>query len=157
MFTIRLGEDVKARTLDMLRGTEGARLKRMYEVTAQRYGVAGHGRRYDRNNPNAADLANQAINHGGIQGARYKADGGEVAMMLANAFRQTTGRDRASRRGALESLAPSLGARYRGWSCGVVDPLRQGNFLSRPSIPFLDQGRQPASIAVQAGAKRKVE
>jgi CRISPR-associated protein Cas1 len=64
MFAIRFGEEVKARTLDMLRGMEGARLKRMYEVTAQRYGVPWNGRRYDRNNPNAADIANQAINHG---------------------------------------------------------------------------------------------
>ena len=63
MFAIRFGEEVKARTLDMLRGMEGARLKRMYEVTAQRYGVPWNGRRYDRNNPNAADIPNQAINH----------------------------------------------------------------------------------------------
>lgn len=63
MFAIRFGEEVKARTLDMLRGMEGARLKRMYEVTAQRYGVPWNGRRYDRNNPNAADSPNQAINH----------------------------------------------------------------------------------------------
>src|SRR5262249_21847172 len=63
MFSIRFGEEVKARTLDMLRGMEGARLKRMYELTAQRYGVPWQGRRYDRNNPNATDIPNQAINH----------------------------------------------------------------------------------------------
>jgi CRISPR-associated protein Cas1 len=63
MFAIRFGEEVKARTLDMLRGMEGARLKRMYELTAQRYGVPWQGRRYDRNNPNATDIPNQAINH----------------------------------------------------------------------------------------------
>lgn len=63
MFAIRFGEEVKARTLDMLRGMEGARLKRMYELTAQHYGVPWHGRRYDRNNPNATDIPNQAINH----------------------------------------------------------------------------------------------
>lgn len=63
MYTLRFGEEVKARTLDMLRGMEGARLKRLYELTAQKFGVAWNGRRYDRNNPNAADLPNQAINH----------------------------------------------------------------------------------------------
>jgi CRISPR-associated protein Cas1 len=63
MFAIRFGEEVKARTLDMLRGMEGARLKRMYVLTAQRYGVPWQGRRYDRNNPNATDVPNQAINH----------------------------------------------------------------------------------------------
>jgi CRISP-associated protein Cas1 len=63
MFGIRFGEEVKARTLDMLRGMEGARLKRMYELTAQQCGVPWQGRRYDRKNPNAADIPNQAINH----------------------------------------------------------------------------------------------
>ncbi len=63
MYAIRFGEEVKARTLDMLRGMEGARIKRLYELTAQRFGVPWQGRRYDRNNPNATDIPNQAINH----------------------------------------------------------------------------------------------
>lgn len=63
MYTIRFGEEVKARTIDMLRGMEGARLKRLYELTAKRFGVPWKGRRYDRANPNATDIANQAINH----------------------------------------------------------------------------------------------
>lgn len=63
MYTIRFGEEVKARTIEMLRGMEGARLKRLYELTAKRFGVPWRGRRYDRANPNATDIANQAINH----------------------------------------------------------------------------------------------
>lgn len=63
MYTLRFGEEVKARTLDMLRGMEGARLKRLYELIAQRFGVPWNGRHYDRNNPNATDVPNQAINH----------------------------------------------------------------------------------------------
>lgn len=63
MYTLRFGEEVKARTLDMLRGMEGARLKRLYELIAQRFSVPWNGRRYDRNNPNATDVPNQAINH----------------------------------------------------------------------------------------------
>lgn len=63
MYSIRFGEEVKARTIEMLRGMEGARLKRMYELTAQKYGVPWQGRRYDRKNPNATDIPNQAINH----------------------------------------------------------------------------------------------
>jgi len=63
MFSLRFGEIVRARTLDMLRGMEGARLKRAYELTAQRFGVPWRGRRYDRKNPNATDIPNQAINH----------------------------------------------------------------------------------------------
>jgi CRISPR-associated protein Cas1 len=46
-----------------LRGIEGARVKEMYKITAERFGVAWYGRQYDRANPNAADLPNQAINH----------------------------------------------------------------------------------------------
>ena len=63
MYAMRFGEEVKARTLDMLRGMEGARIKRAYELTAQRFGVPWQGRRYDRANPNATDISNQAINH----------------------------------------------------------------------------------------------
>lgn len=63
MFALRFGEEVKARTLDILRGMEGARLRRLYELTAQHFGVPWQGRRYDRSNPNAADIPNQAINH----------------------------------------------------------------------------------------------
>lgn len=63
MYTIRFGEEVKARTIEMLRGMEGARLKRLYVLTAQKYGVPWQGRRYDRANPNATDIPNQAINH----------------------------------------------------------------------------------------------
>jgi CRISPR/Cas system-associated endonuclease Cas1 len=46
-----------------LRGIEGARIKESYQRVAERYGVTWHGRRFDRNNPSAADLPNQAINH----------------------------------------------------------------------------------------------
>jgi CRISPR-associated protein Cas1 len=42
---------------------EGARMKETYRRLAAQFGVAWHGRRYDREHPEAADLANQAINH----------------------------------------------------------------------------------------------
>ena len=47
----------------VLRGMEGARLKETYKIIARQYGVQWKGRRYDRRNPEAADLPNQAINH----------------------------------------------------------------------------------------------
>jgi CRISPR-associated protein Cas1 len=47
----------------VLRGIEGARVKEMYRVTAQRFGISWNGRRYDRDNPTSSDLPNQAINH----------------------------------------------------------------------------------------------
>ena len=38
-------------------------MKETYRVTAQSFGIDWHGRRYDRANPDAADLPNKAINH----------------------------------------------------------------------------------------------
>src|ERR1700675_3350303 len=35
----------------------------MYKLTAQRVGIKWQGRHYERGNPAAADLPNQAINH----------------------------------------------------------------------------------------------
>ncbi|WP_235596703.1 type I-E CRISPR-associated endonuclease Cas1e [Marichromatium gracile] len=63
MYALRLGEVLPHRDLDTLRGIEGARVKATYKLMAQRYGIDWKGRRYDRANPNAADIPNQAINH----------------------------------------------------------------------------------------------
>jgi CRISPR-associated protein Cas1 len=63
MYALRLGEVLPHRDLDTLRGIEGSRVKATYQLMAQRYGIEWKGRRYDRNNPNAADIPNQAINH----------------------------------------------------------------------------------------------
>ena len=41
-------------------------MKRTYQTLAQRYGVTWRGRRYDRSNPLAADIPNQAINHASV-------------------------------------------------------------------------------------------
>lgn len=71
MYALRLGEVLPHRDLDTLRGIEGARMKTMYRITAEKYGIKWYGRRYDRQNPNATDLPNQAINHAAtaVQGA----------------------------------------------------------------------------------------
>lgn len=63
MYALRLGEVLPHRDLDTLRGIEGSRVKATYQLMAQRYGIEWKGRRYDRANPNAADIPNQAINH----------------------------------------------------------------------------------------------
>lgn len=63
MYAIRLGEVLPHADLDVLRGIERARMKESYALHAQRIGVKWHGRRYDRGNPMAADLPNQALNH----------------------------------------------------------------------------------------------
>jgi CRISPR-associated protein Cas1 len=63
MYALRLGEVLPHRDIAVLRGIEGARVKENYRLAAERIGVAWHGRRYDRADPNAADLPNQALNH----------------------------------------------------------------------------------------------
>lgn len=44
-------------------GIEGARLKAAYRLLAAQHGIPWSGTRYDRSDPYAADLPNQAINH----------------------------------------------------------------------------------------------
>ncbi len=66
MYALRLGEVLPRRDLNALRGIEGARMKRTYRLLAERYGIDWQGRRYDRNNPLAADIPNQAINHASV-------------------------------------------------------------------------------------------
>lgn len=63
MYALRLGEVLVHRDLDTLRGIEGSRVKTMYRLMADKYGIDWNGRHYDRANPEATDLPNQAINH----------------------------------------------------------------------------------------------
>lgn len=63
MYAIRFGDIVRTRDIEVLRGREGARIKRSYQIAAERHGVPWHGRKYDRAKPSAGDLPNQALNH----------------------------------------------------------------------------------------------
>jgi len=63
LYAWRFGRMLPHRDIETLRGIEGARIKESYKLAAQRFGITWNGRRYDRQNPNAADLPNQAINH----------------------------------------------------------------------------------------------
>ncbi len=71
MYALRLGEVLPHRDLDTLRGIEGARVKAIYRLMAEKYGLPWEGRHYDRGNPGAADMPNQGINHAAtaVQGA----------------------------------------------------------------------------------------
>jgi CRISP-associated protein Cas1 len=71
MYALRLGEVLPHRDLDTLRGIEGARVKAIYRLMAEKYGIPWNGRHYDRADPEAADIPNQAINHAAVavQGA----------------------------------------------------------------------------------------
>ncbi len=63
MYAWRLGEVLPHREIAVLLGIEGARMKEAYRLAAERSGVRWTGRRYDRAQPQAADLPNQALNH----------------------------------------------------------------------------------------------
>ena len=66
MYALRLGELVPHADIDILRGIEGARMRKTYKNLAQQHGITWRGRRYDRNKPLAADIPNQAINHASV-------------------------------------------------------------------------------------------
>jgi CRISPR-associated protein Cas1 len=63
MYAWRFGELLPHKDITMLRGIEGARLKEIYRTMARQYGLSWKGRFFDRENPLAADIPNQAINH----------------------------------------------------------------------------------------------
>jgi CRISPR-associated protein Cas1 len=63
MYAWRLGEVLPEADIAVLRGIEGARVKESYALLAKQYGIRWQGRRYDRADPEATDIPNQAINH----------------------------------------------------------------------------------------------
>ncbi|MCD6306702.1 MAG: type I-E CRISPR-associated endonuclease Cas1 [Deltaproteobacteria bacterium] len=63
MYMYRFGEVSRHKDIEVLRGIEGARMKKMYEILARKYGVPWKGRRYNRASPEDTDLPNMAINH----------------------------------------------------------------------------------------------
>jgi CRISPR-associated protein Cas1 len=63
MYARRLGEVLPHTSIEVLRGIEGARVKESYKLLAQSFGITWKRREYNRQNPDATDLVNQAINH----------------------------------------------------------------------------------------------
>jgi len=63
MYAFRFGTILPHRDISVLRGIEGARMKETYRIQADRYRLPWEGRRYDRHQPEGADIPNQAINH----------------------------------------------------------------------------------------------
>jgi len=66
MYAMRMGRILPHRDIAVLRGIEGARVKESYKLVAQSFGIAWHKRKYDRTKPEAADVANQALNHAAL-------------------------------------------------------------------------------------------
>ncbi len=62
MYTMRFGEEPPARrSVDQLRGIEGARVREMYKGFAMVHGVAWEGRRYDPAEWDKADVINRCL------------------------------------------------------------------------------------------------
>lgn len=62
MFELRFGESPPSRrSVDQLRGMEGARVRKTYQLIAKQYGVKWSGRRYDPAQWDASDVANQCL------------------------------------------------------------------------------------------------
>ena len=62
MFELRFGEPAPAkRSVDQLRGIEGARVRQTYKLLAQQYRVEWNGRNYDPDDWNKGDVVNQCI------------------------------------------------------------------------------------------------
>ena len=62
MFEMRFGEPAPARrSIEQLRGIEGIRVRKLYELSAKQYSVKWDGRRYDPKDWEKGDVANQCL------------------------------------------------------------------------------------------------
>ena len=62
MYRRRFGEDAPSRrSIDQLRGIEGARVREIYKLIARKYGVDWKARNYDRKEWDAADIPNRCL------------------------------------------------------------------------------------------------
>ncbi|WP_237255849.1 type I-E CRISPR-associated endonuclease Cas1e [Pseudomonas oligotrophica] len=62
MYEVRFDEPAPARrSVEQLRGIEGARVRGTYKLLAQQYKVNWHARNYDRNQWDAADIPNRCL------------------------------------------------------------------------------------------------
>ena len=62
MYAIRFGEEPPARrSVEQLRGIEGARVRQTYQLLARQFGVQWTGRDYDAESWSAADLPNRCL------------------------------------------------------------------------------------------------
>ena len=62
MYAMRFGEEPpEHRSVEQLRGIEGSRVKKMYEMMGKRYGVVWKGRNYDHTQWGSGDIANRCV------------------------------------------------------------------------------------------------
>jgi CRISP-associated protein Cas1 len=62
MYALRFGEEAPTRrSIDQLRGIEGARVREMYKIMAAQHGIVWRGRDYDPHNWTGADTVNRCL------------------------------------------------------------------------------------------------
>jgi CRISPR-associated protein Cas1 len=62
MYKYRFGEEPpQRRSVEQLRGIEGARVRALYQLLAKQYGVDWKARNYDRQDWDAADISNRCL------------------------------------------------------------------------------------------------
>jgi len=62
MYALRFGEEPPARrSIEQLRGIEGARVRRTYQIMAERFGIRWKGRDYSPDNWDVSDLPNRCL------------------------------------------------------------------------------------------------
>jgi CRISPR-associated protein Cas1 len=109
MYAWRLGEVLPSEDINVLRGIEGARVKALYRILAKQFGINWAGRRYDRDDPEATDRVNQAVNHGS---AALRA-----AAMIAVAATATIPQLGFIHEGSGQALCLDIGDLYRETVC----------------------------------------
>lgn len=82
LYAWRFGAVTPHKDITVLRGIEGGRVKATYQAVASKFGIPWCGRRYDRKNPEGADLPNQAINHA----ATFVEAAAEIAVAVTGAL-----------------------------------------------------------------------
>ena len=62
MYAVRFGEEPPARrSVEQLRGIEGARVRQTYQLLARQFGISWKGRDYDADDWDSADLPNRCL------------------------------------------------------------------------------------------------
>jgi putative addiction module CopG family antidote len=146
----RLGEVFPHRDMTVPRGIEGARMKQTYRIAAERAGIHWNGRRYDRQNPTAADLPNQALNHAATAtipqlGFIREASGMSFVLDVADLVRDAVTVPCAFRAAAIERKRP-------GDSIERIARRLTGERLRRDGvISTLMRSRTPCGSASQDG------
>lgn len=137
MYGWRLGEVLPTENLNVLRGIEGARVRTLYRTLAQQFGIKWAGRRYDRDDPEATDLVNQAVNHGS---AAVRA-----AAMIAVAATSTIPQLGFIHEDSRESFCLDIADLYRERVCLPAAFRAVKEYERRPSEPLERHARRSAA------------